>query len=31
MFATDHVELLGLVDPAKPTHDLDRFLESARA
>ncbi|MGH6918995.1 MAG: VOC family protein, partial [Geminicoccaceae bacterium] len=27
MFATDHVELLGLVDPAKPTHNLDRFLE----
>jgi hypothetical protein len=27
MFATDHVELVGLVDPAKPTHDLDRFLE----
>jgi len=27
MFATDHVELLGLVDPAKPSHKLDRFLE----
>ncbi len=27
MFATHHVELLGLVDGARPTHDLDRFLE----
>ncbi len=27
MFEADYVELLGLVDPAKPTHDLDRFLE----
>jgi catechol 2,3-dioxygenase-like lactoylglutathione lyase family enzyme len=27
MFPEDHVELLGLVDPAKPTRDLDRFLE----
>jgi catechol 2,3-dioxygenase-like lactoylglutathione lyase family enzyme len=27
MFASDYVELLGLVDPAKPTHNLDRFLE----
>jgi catechol 2,3-dioxygenase-like lactoylglutathione lyase family enzyme len=27
MFAADYVELLGLVDPEEPTHDLDRFLE----
>jgi hypothetical protein len=27
MFADDYVELLGLVDPAKPTRNLDRFLE----
>ncbi|MEM7024827.1 MAG: VOC family protein [Pseudomonadota bacterium] len=27
MFADDYVELLGLVDPSKPAHDLDRFLE----
>jgi catechol 2,3-dioxygenase-like lactoylglutathione lyase family enzyme len=27
MFATDYVELLGLVDPAQPTCSLDRFLE----
>jgi catechol 2,3-dioxygenase-like lactoylglutathione lyase family enzyme len=27
MFPEDHVELLGLVDPAKPSHNLDRFLE----
>ena len=27
MFATDYVELLGLVDPAQPTGSLDRFLE----
>jgi catechol 2,3-dioxygenase-like lactoylglutathione lyase family enzyme len=27
MFAVDYVELLGLVDPEEPTHDLDRFLE----
>jgi catechol 2,3-dioxygenase-like lactoylglutathione lyase family enzyme len=27
MFAADHVELHGLVDPSMPNHDLDRFLE----
>lgn len=27
MFPNDYVELLGIVDPSKFTHDLDRFLE----